>query len=385
MVKNRLIISSAGSGKTTFIVNEALEHTSDKILITTYTEANEAEIIRKILKQKKSIPSNIKVQTWFSFLIQHGVKPYQGSFNECMFENEIKGLLLVNSKSGFRCVNSFGKPMYFGEEDNFKKHYFSNGGKIYSDKLSKFVFKSNKSVSNEIVHRINRLFDRIYIDEVQDLAGYDLEIVKLLFKSQLSILLVGDPRQVTYLTHQPQFNKKYRYGKIKDFLVDNCKSLIKDKNCIDESSLKVSHRNNSAICYYSSKLYPDLPQSKPCECEECRKIKPSHEGIFLIRKKDVDKYLKEYKPVQLRWSVSTKVNPCFETHTFGKSKGVDFERILIYPTGDMKKWINENDYNLKPETRAKFYVAITRARHSVGIVFDYDDSTNYDNLLKRFK
>ena len=45
--------------------------------------------------------------------------------------------------------------------------------------------------------RISRIFSHILVDEVQDLAGYDLELLKLFLKSCSSVLLVGDPRQVT--------------------------------------------------------------------------------------------------------------------------------------------------------------------------------------------
>jgi len=36
-----------------------------------------------------------------------------------------------------------------------------------------------------------------------------------------------------------------------------------------------------------------------------------------------------------------------------------------------KKWIFDNTIELKQGARAKFYVAITRAKYSVGIVCDY--------------
>ena len=49
-----------------------------------------------------------------------------------------------------------------------------------------------------------KAYQYICIDEIQDLAGYDLEIIKLLFESSSSVLLVGDPRQVTYLTNHSQ-------------------------------------------------------------------------------------------------------------------------------------------------------------------------------------
>ncbi|MFH0906204.1 MAG: UvrD-helicase domain-containing protein, partial [archaeon] len=78
MSNNKLIIAAAGSGKTTFLVNEALKKEGN-VLITTFTEANEAEIKNKIIKIRKCIPSNIIIQTWFSFLLQHGVRPYQDS------------------------------------------------------------------------------------------------------------------------------------------------------------------------------------------------------------------------------------------------------------------------------------------------------------------
>ena len=129
MPKNRLIIAAAGSGKTTFLVNEALKNTKERVLITTYTEANEAEIRNKIIQKKKCIPSNITVQTWFSFLLQHGVRPYQGALNDELWKNDIRGMLLSEGQSAKKIgkdgkqLKINGYPQYWGEE-HFKKHYF---------------------------------------------------------------------------------------------------------------------------------------------------------------------------------------------------------------------------------------------------------------------
>ena len=90
MSKNKLLISAAGSGKTTFLVKEALRVKDQNVLISTYTEANEAEIIKNIIKQTKGyIPKNITIQTWFSFLLQHGVRPYQSVLNTELHESRI--------------------------------------------------------------------------------------------------------------------------------------------------------------------------------------------------------------------------------------------------------------------------------------------------------
>src|SRR3989339_2063511 len=94
---NKLIIASAGSGKTRFVVNDAIDKASQgiSVLITTFTEACEQEIRDRIVEKVGCIPEKIFVQTWFSFLISHGVKPYQGS----LFAFDVRGLFLVNGQS----------------------------------------------------------------------------------------------------------------------------------------------------------------------------------------------------------------------------------------------------------------------------------------------
>lgn len=381
MNKNKLIIAAAGSGKTTFLVEQARRIKDENVLITTYTEANEAEIRKKF---NGCIPSNITIQTWFSFLLQHGVRPYQSVMNDDLHEKRI-GFYLTERPSGIRYLNR-GRPVYWGEEKNPLRYYFSSDFKIYSDKIAKFVFECNRKTDGEVINRITRIYPHIYIDEIQDLAGWELEVLRLFFNSDSNIFLVGDPRQTTYLTHHPRKYSKYKDGKIKEFVEDECNK--KRKICdveIDETTLQKSHRNNRLICDFSSNLYPNYAASEPCECESCRNYTESHEGIFLIRKEDIDAYLCQYKPIQLRWSARTAVNPNFEAYNFGQSKGLSFDRVLIFPTTDMKKWIFDNDHKLKPATRAKLYVAFTRARYSVGIVCDYSSDIGDIEGIEKWK
>lgn len=383
MNKNRLYIASAGSGKTTFLINEAHRIAStEKVLITTYTEANEAEIKRKFTKLHGVIAPNITVQTWFSFLLQHGVRPYQGSFHPKLFTNDIRGMLLVNSPSGIKYSFTNDKGLKinveYKESEDFEKHYFTSNRKIYSDKLSKFVYKCNQKVENAVINRLMDIYPNIFIDEVQDLAGFDLEIIKLLMKSKSNVLLVGDPRQVTYLTHIPKKHKPFKEGKIKDFLIAKCKSLIKDG--IDESTLGKSHRNNSAICDYSFRLYPDLPQPIPCDCSECHPENIDHQGIFIVRPEDVKTYYDQYFPTELRWSRPKNVHNESKAFNFGEAKGLGFGRVLIYPTDPMEAWIRNNEMELVNQARAKFYVGITRARYSVAFVMEYKDDKLPDGV-----
>ena len=365
--KNELIVAAAGSGKTTYLVNEALSIKDKNVLITTFTRANEMEIINKIVEINKCIPDNIKVQTWFSFLLEHGVKPYKNYISE----SKITGMMLVNCKSGLKYYNK-SRPVYYKEDES--AHFLNNSNKVYSDKISKFMYKCNQLSSGAVINRLSKIYQYVFIDEIQDLAGYDLEVLKLLFSSNIKTLLVGDPRQVTYHTHYGEKYKKYRDGDICKFIRNECKNGICE---INDESLNVSYRNNEIICNFSSRIYSDYKK-----CISGNTENTGHSGVFIIKEKDIEDYLERYEPIQLRYSSSKKVNNDYKILNFGESKGSSFDRVLIYPTKDISKWLINNDFCLEGQTRSRFYVAVTRARHSVAIVYDYDDSTIIEGAEK---
>lgn len=359
---NKVVIAAAGSGKTTYLVREALKVKDHNVLITTYTESNEAEIKQRIFEINGHIPANIVVMSWFTFLINHGVKPFQGG----LFDFPVRGMQLVSSRSGLRGHNNIGQPFYWGE-DEFKKHYFDSGQHIYSDKLAKLVIRCNETSHGNVIDRISRVFQHIFVDEVQDLAGYDLEILAAFFRSSAQVLLVGDPRQVTYLTHHEAKNNKYINGGLLQFLTEKLSKKIRFD--IDEETLKSSHRNSAIICDFSSKLYPGMKPSFACECEECRKERVDEENIILVKNTDYKRYLETYQPVQLRDKVTTGgIDPRFPFMNFGEAKGLGFDRVIILPTQNMLRWVSNPNQELATSTRAKFYVAVTRARYSVAIV-----------------
>lgn len=355
-MSNKLIVAAAGSGKTTYLINEALRDNKAKTLITTFTEANENEIRKKFYSEIGYIPQNVTIQTWFSFLIQNGVKPYQSEIYECA----VNGINLVSSRSGFRCTSKSGFPVYYGEAEP-KKYYFDKNNAIYSDKLSKFVVKVNEKTSGLIIKRLEKIFSKIFIDEIQDMAGYDLELIKLFFESNIDVLLVGDPRQVTYHTHEEGKYKKYKEGDIVGFVTNECR---KDKVEIDTTTLNTTYRNNALICKYANTIYSNY---EPCNSIEHNTT--GHDGVFFISPNHVNSYLKKYSPIQLRDSSRTAINYDYPFMNFGESKGLTFSRVLIYPTQPMIDWIKKGT-ELKPSSRSKLYVAITRAQDSVAIVYD---------------
>jgi superfamily I DNA/RNA helicase len=276
-----------------------------------------------------------------------------------LFDKTIKGLLLVNSQS-----------TRYIPETRTEKHYFTDNYKIYSDKLSTFVFRCNEKSNGEVISRLSRIYTHIFIDEVQDLAGYDLELLKLIFKSRIITLMVGDPRQGTYSTNSSLKNKKFRKSEIVHFFEE-----IPGNIEIDRVSLTTNYRCNSTICNLSNKLFPDLQEAKSGNT-----IKTEHDGVFFIRKQDVESYLKKYQPIQLRDSIKVEINKKYKAMNFGESKGLSFERVLIYPTKPFIDWLIDNRSELAPTSRSKFYVALTRASQSVGIIYDYDEQTCVEGI-----
>lgn len=362
--ENRLVIASAGSGKTTYLVEQALKIRGQRVLITTYTESNEAEIRKKFFDLAGRIPPNVVITTWFSLLITHGVLPFQGG----VFDFAVRGMLLVQSQSAVRFVNGRGIAVCWPEND-VAKHYFDPQGRVYSDKLAKLVIRCNERSGGAVIDRLNRVFPNVFVDEVQDLAGYDLDILEALARSRVRLLMVGDPRQVTYLTHNERRLAKYADGGIADFLQTLPQKL---KIEIDDTSLNRSHRNSAVICAVSSRLFPALAATQACDCASCRQAPPAHAGMFLVRQADYAEYLATVRPMQLRDKItSSGVDPASPVMNFGESKGRGFDHVVIIPTGPMQKWLADPQTTLAAQSRARLYVAITRARHSVAVAMDW--------------
>ena len=351
---DKVIIAAAGSGKTTRLVKEALKIKDKKVLITTFTIVAKEEIRSKIIKENHFLPDNITVQTWFSAMLQHGVRPYQNYF----FDRDIKGLVQAEGRSAR------------GTKQIEPNHYFNKHDKIYSDKILEFIFKSNPAINALVINRLSKIYTYLFIDEVQDLSGYDLDFLTLLFNSNINTLLVGDPRQWTYSTSQSARNKQYLGLNITKFF-DKISSLKKDYK-----SHKKNYRSIPEICDFSNKLFPDYTKTQSGNAKTTE-----HDGIFLVRPTDVAQYIKQYEPMQLRASKATKeININFPVMNFGESKGQEFDRVLIYPTEPIKKWLKNNASPLPPTSRSKLYVAITRARYSVAFVYDCKEGETIDGV-----
>ena len=261
-----------------------------------------------------------------------------------------------------------------GISANKTSYYFDSNNNIYSDKIATFSNLCIKRYNNQPLEILSKIFQYIFIDELQDMSGHDLEHVKkLILFNKIPIFCVADPRQSVFVISQSQKNKKKsRSNLISFFREKEFENIL----MIDETSKNTNYRCVADICELSNSLYPQLPQVQ-CGNHDV----DEHMGVFFVRKTDISMYLRTYKPMQLCKDKNAKTDKQLKQLTFGKCKGTTYDRVIIYPTNTMIDFLTR-DIPLKDVTKAQLYVAITRARLSVAIIYDYPDDSSHDIIQK---
>lgn len=340
---NEVLFAAAGSGKTHRLIEEALADSSARVLIATYTRENLAEIEARLWKAAGGQPHHVSVASWFEFLLRDGVKPYQSYMTDIL---TVRSINFVTDPSVTR----------FFKKSNFSKYYLDKSSNVYSDVVSDLVCALNAASRGRVVKRIESLYDVILIDEMQDLAGWDLELIELLMKSRSRVLLVGDPRQSVYATNRSNKNSSFKGANILGW-VD---ARVRAGDCVIKT-LSRSFRCNQLICNFADGLYPRLPGTTSINSDSVEAM-----GVHLVHIDDVDDYRARYTPQALRWNKTNKeAGP--DALNFGEVKGREFDRVLIFPTPKMTAYV-ENATSLSDGIASRFYVGVTRAKHSVGIV-----------------
>jgi|SRR5680860_447083 len=284
--------------------------------------------------------------SWFEFLLREGVKPYQA------YKTNILSIRSIN----FQVRRGNVPALRYARKDDFHQYYTDAGLNLYQDVVSDLVCALDQASGGKIVARLANCYDAIFIDEIQDLAGPDLDLLIRLMDSDLRVLGVGDPRQSVYVTNTANRNRQHRRAAIMGWIETQVK-----RGRLTTQALSDSYRCNQVICDFADALYPDMPATTSKNGET-----PADMGAHLVNIDHLEAYRATHAPQELRWDKRSK----WASNTalnMGEVKGMSFDRVLIHPTGTITASI-EKGADLAPATRAKYYVAVTRARHSVGIV-----------------
>ena len=342
-IRHSAILAAAGSGKTTELVKRALlVPPEETVLLTTYTRTGEEEIRRAIRYQCDVTPANITVMSWFTFLYRHGLLPYQ---NPTFGVNWFRGIHFEHP--GQRWIKKTDTVRFFADQSRL----------AYKDFLAELVVLIDEVNDGGVFSRISSLFHHVMVDELQDLSAGDFDVLKRLCDVCNSVVVVGDPRQGTFSTSQDRKNRQYVRSNVSRWLNE-----LNDKQVFLLENRNFSYRCRKEICRFADSLFPEFPATV-----SMNQRVTGHDGLFAITSEDVDHYAGLFKPQVLVWENASRHED--RARNFGDVKGLTFERVLIYPTKTIEEYLSGGKL-LKEVTRAKFYVAITRASQSVAIVLN---------------
>ncbi|WGL95108.1 UvrD-helicase domain-containing protein [Arsenophonus nasoniae] len=167
-------IAGAGAGKTFGLADKITNHINNykghkKIFVLTYTNSATTKIQQEIIKKIRNIPSILHIQTVHSFLLNEIVYPYSSYILDDVY----------NNISIMKISTSRFKNLIFKE---LKKNKIIHADNVY--RISKKIIdkknhtKLKKEKIRKIISILSDCFEKIYIDEVQDLNMDALSFLK---------------------------------------------------------------------------------------------------------------------------------------------------------------------------------------------------------------
>lgn len=327
----RIVLAVAGSGKTTEIIKRLSEN--DRSLIVTYTQENYKILADEIISKFGYLPNGIKVYTFFSFLYSFCFKPYKPN-------KYIEGI-------------SYKEFNTFGIKDTDLRYYANQySRRMYHARLSKFC---NKFLLKEIIARLERYFDFLYIDEIQDISGHDFNFIIDLLQCNLNIFLTGDFYQHNYDTS--------RDGNVNGNLFNDYDKYIKKFGdngiVIDKQMLSKSWRCTPDICQFITDNLNIRIESHRNNNSFIKELEADVE---------IENICTNNKIIKLFYQNSSKYD--LYSDNWGNSKGKTFEEnicvVLNAKTYNLYK--KEKLLDLAPTTRNKLYVAFTRTKGGIYII-----------------
>ncbi|MEW8509151.1 MAG: hypothetical protein AB2598_20920 [Candidatus Thiodiazotropha sp.] len=216
-----LVLAVAGSGKTTKILEAVMEE--KRSLIVTYTNENLRSLEESLHQKFGYIPANITLVSYFSFLYSFCFRPF---FSYELRDNgifwEIPGVF--PSKSSLA-------------------HYITGSRYLYGNRVAKYV--QEHGGIPKIIARLEKYFDDFLIDEVQDFAANDFNLMMAISDADIDFLLVGDYFQHTFDTSR---DGQIRTNLHKNGLEAYLKEFENKGFSIDTNSLSKTHRCSPSVC-----------------------------------------------------------------------------------------------------------------------------------------
>jgi DNA helicase-2/ATP-dependent DNA helicase PcrA len=340
-----LQLSVAGGRKTQSIV-EACEDAPPgrRLLLLTYTLTNQ-DALRSRVSALGPLSATVEVRGWLSFLMGHWVQPYLPLYLE---GRRLGGL------------NFKGEPH---QKASGHVRFLDAESRAYRRHLARLAVEVCEASSGAVIARLARIYDEIHIDEVQDLNGYDLEILKVLLDAPLDVSMVGDVRQALLSTNaREQKNSKYKGIKIKEWFEEQ-----EHAGRVAVTHSTRTWRCNQQLADFADTIFDETFGFPPTESQNTTETE--HDGVFVVATEDAAKYVETFKALCLRHGAGTARGVDLPFVNIGVSKGMDVERVLVWPTGGATEFLRDGKM-LEGLAACSLYVAVTRARASIAFVVE---------------
>ncbi len=325
----QLVLAVAGSGKTRKILNSLdLERRS---LVVTYTNENLRSLEAGVIQKFGHVPSNICLLTYFSFLYTFCFRPY--------FSYRLRDRSFT-----------WKMPQYFRGAPGKKKlqHYMTKSRYIYANRAAKLVIEADGVP--KVIARLEKYFDQFLIDEVQDFAANDFNLLMGLCAANIDMLFVGDFFQHTFDTSRDGQIRKNLHKKGLNHFVAEFKKVGLD---VDPDSLDKTHRCSPDVCeFISTKMGIQIESNRSDNTE-----------VHVVEDPEFAKSLfQDDSKVKLYFWNHVKYD-CY-SNNWGKSKGLNnYGDVCVVLNTETQRLFSIGKLSeLAESTRNKLYVACSRAR-----------------------
>ena len=308
--------------------------------------------------REHNVAATTKVLGWYSFLYNYFVKPYLPSLSGIYdAANPVQGIHFQPVLKDFK---AFGR-----------RRYFTTNNLARTCTLSELVRKILDVSGIDPISRLADLHDFLYVDEVQDLTGSDLEILERCAKAGVNLRLVGDPRQAVLSTNRGNRKNQNEAG----IGIRNWGLRLQLQNNMTLSEDTQAWRYGTEIAQLADRILPRHFNFPPTAS---RRFSPHaiNEGTHTLLSHQVLDYLDQHpEAIELRWDKTTPVADPTRALNFVASKGLTLPRTIIYVPKSVQTfllnsaWVTGGE-PLSDLTASKFYVAITRAEYSLALVVD---------------
>ena len=229
-------------------------------------------------------------------------------------------------------------------------HFSQKNNYLYHNRISKLLL--DKNYIQEVRARVEKYYDYVLFDEIQDFGGNDFNFLLELAQSNVKFLLVGDFFQHTFDTSRDKNTNQSLYSSLVKF-----KKRFKLSGFnFNDSTLIKSRRCSKTTCDFIQNRIGIEIESNSSRITECELIE---------NKENIKKIFEDDNIVKL--FLTRHYNYECRSDNWGACKGIGFDNVCIVINDDLlKKFKSGGLINFKSNiTRNKFYVACSRTRNNL--------------------